>query len=683
VPTALSGPNVILGLKIAVGAVTLLLLASLLALAFGKQRLHGRINIVFFALTVAALLAFESIIRFLNPGAFRYINGDADLRRALDVHLCFSVPSALLMPVMLYTGLTHRRTIHLILAFVFGVLWIGTFVTGVFFLPSAPTPNDALTFTGPGWFEEADAGIDFVHDAGPADGSYFMPQIVGSGAALFDFDGDGLLDILLLQNGGPDSPSKIQLYKQTPDHHFQDVSAGSGLDFAGWNMGVAVGDVNNDSRPDVLITQYGGVKLFLNQGGGKFKDVTKEAGLDAPGWPTSAAFLDYDRDGWLDLVVARYVDYDRTWPCGGANGKPDYCAPKVFKGTVAMLFRNRGRQPDGGVRFEDATVASGLGRAPGPGLGVVCADFNGDGWPDILIANDGQPNHLWINNQHGGFTEEAVKRGVAYNAMGAAEANMGIAWGDVDGDLLPDLFVTHLTNETNTLWKQGPVGAFRDETTFTQLGRPLWHATGFGVVMGDFANRGALDVAVVNGRVAHGLPADNPDLAPFWRQYAERNQLFANDGAGRFRDVSTENAPFSKTPRITRGLAVGDVFNDGSLALLTNEVGGRARLYRNVAPNKGHWYEVRALDPEHHRDAYGAEIVVRAGDRRWVRWINPSGSFLCSNDYRAHFGLGKADKVDEITVLWPDGFKETFDGGPADQLRVLEWKTEHSAEKGP
>ena len=549
--------------------------------------------------------------------------------------------------------------------------------------PAPTTTDDAPTFTGPGWFEDAtdQVGLDFVHDAGPTDGSYFMPQIVGSGAALFDFDHDGRLGILLLQNGGPDSPSKNKLYRQLPDHHFQDVSAGSGLDFAGWNMGVAVADVNNDGWPDVLVTQYGGVKLLLNNKDGTFKDVTKEAGLDVPGWPTSAAFFDYDQDGWLDLVVARYVDYDRTWPCGGASGKPDYCAPKVFKGTVAMLFHNLGKQPDGGVRFEDVTVKSGLGRAPAPGLGVVCADFDGDGLPDIFVANDGQPNHLWINHPDHVFTEEAVKRGVARNAMGAAEANMGIALGDVDGDLLGDLFVTHLTNETNTLWKQGPPGAFRDETTFTQLGRPRWHATGFGVVMGDFDNGGALDVAVVNGRVVRGPPADNPDLAPFWRPYAERNQLFANDGGGRFKDVSTDNAPFCQAPRVTRGLAVGDVFNDGSLALLTSAAGGRARLYRNVA-DRGHWYEVRALE-EHHRDAYGAEIVVRAGGRRQVRWINPAGSFLCSNDPRAHFGLGKAKAVDEITVLWPDGYKETFDGGPADQLRELSEKADHPVEKKP
>jgi enediyne biosynthesis protein E4 len=563
-----------------------------------------------------------------------------------------------------------------------------------------------LTFAGHGWFEDVtgQVGLDFVHDAGPTDGSYFMPQSLGAGAALFDFNNDGLLDILLLQSGGPDSPFKNRLYQQLPDGHFKDVSAGSGLDFAGYNMGVAIGDVNNDGLPDVLITQFGGVKLFLNQGGGKFKDVTKEAGLDVPGWATSAAFFDYDRDGYLDLVVACYIDYDRTWPCGGPSGAADYCDPRVFKGTVSKLFHNRGhnvaRSGDhatggdhatmGSVRFEDVTLASGLGRLPGPGLGVVCADFDGDGWPDIFIADDGQPNRLWINQKNGTFKDEAVKRGVAYNAMGAAEANMGVAWGDVDGDLLGDLFVTHLTHETNTLWKQGPRGLFRDETQFTQLGRPRWRGTGFGTVLGDFDNHGALDAAVVNGRVARGeVVAWSPDhattgeLAPFWRPYAERNQLFANDGSGRFQDVSTANAAFCKTPRVSRGLAVGGVFNDGSLALLTTEIGGPARLYRNIASDRGHWLEVRAVDPALRRDAYGAEIIVQAGGKKWVRWINPAGSFLCSSDPRAHFGFGRVDKVDAIEILWPDGREEEFDGGPADRLRVLRRGEGRVVEKRP
>ena len=351
------------------------------------------------------------------------------------------------------------------------------------------------------WFEDVTEkmGLRFVHDAGPV-GDYFMPQQVGSGAALFDFNKDGRLDVYLLQNGGPRSTAVNRLYQQMPDGRFTDVSKGSGLDIVGHNMGVAVGDVNNDGWPDVLVTQYGGVQLFLNNGDGTFRDATEMAGLSNPSWGTSAAFFDYDRDGWLDLVVVNYVDYDPTWPCTGPYGQPDYCAPKTFHGRVSRLFHNGGGGSWRG--FRDVTEASGLGRLPGPGLGVVCADLSGDGWPDIFIANDGKPNHLWVNQQDGTFHEEAVQRGLAYNGMGQAQANMGIALGDVDGDGLLDLFVTHLTEESNTLWRQGPPGLFRDQSAAAGFLQASARATGFGALLADFNQDGSLDLAIVNGRVS-------------------------------------------------------------------------------------------------------------------------------------------------------------------------------------
>jgi hypothetical protein len=517
-------------------------------------------------------------------------------------------------------------------------------------------------------------GLDFTHDAGPEE-VHRMPRIVGSGAAVLDADGDGRLDLYLLNNGGP-AGKPNRLYLQTADGKFRDATDASGLGVTGFCMGAAVGDVNGDGRPDVVLTAVGSLRLFLNAGGGKFVP-DGNSGLSSPLWSTSACLFDFDRDGKLDVVVTHYVDYDPSWPCTSPGGVPDFCAPKVFPGTVTKLFRNRGTAADPPttgpklVRFEDVTVASGIGKLPGPGLGVVCADFDGDGWDDILVANDGQPNRLWINHRDGTFTEEGIARGVAYNAQSAAQANMGIALADYDGDGLADVYITHLTAETNVLWKQGPRGLFRDRTAAAGLLATRWRGTGFGVVPADLDCDGWPDLTVANGRVSMGTMRETA-LGSFWAPYAERNQVLVNDGTGKFRDTSEDHPAFCGTPNVARGLIAADFDGDGGPDLLVTTVAGKAHLLRNVAPNRGHWLAVQAVLPaEGGRDAIGAEVTLRAGGRSRWGLCQPGGSYLCSGDPRAHFGLGEADRYDGVVIRWPDGTTEEFPGGPADRVVVL------------
>ena len=519
----------------------------------------------------------------------------------------------------------------------------------------------------PPWFRDAtdELGIDFVHESHAAN-PYQMNRCLGSGLAAFDCDGDGRPDLYFLNAGAVGSKATNRLYRQKPDGKYEDISAGSGLDITGNSMGVAVGDIDDDGRPDVVVTQYGATRVFLNLGGGKFREITAESGVKNPLWGTSAAFVDYDRDGRLDLVIANYVDYDPGWNCTAPGGTPDFCSPKTFTGTSSKLFRNLGSKPGEAVRFEDVSLASGIGRLPGPGLGVTCADFDGDGWPDIFVANDGKPNRLWINRKDGTFADESVSRGVAYTYMGEAFAGMGIACGDVDNDGLLDLYVTHLTSETNTLWKQGPRGIFRDRTGEFGLKTTRWRGTGFGTVMADFDLDGFADIAVVNGRVAKGPKVQGPGLAPFWEAYGERNQLLAGDGKG-FRDLSPVNPALCGDYNVARGIVCADLNGDGAPDLAFTTVEGRARVLLNVAPARGAWLAVRAIDPKWKGDAIGATVTAVCGDVRRIRSIQPAQSFLSSSSAVAQFGLGSATAVDALEVVWPDGSKETFPGGPANR----------------
>jgi hypothetical protein len=513
-------------------------------------------------------------------------------------------------------------------------------------------------------------GLNFVNHAETT--NYFMPVSMGSGGAIFDFDNDGRMDIYLVRCVVPGASAKNQLYHQEADGTFKDVSSGSGLDVASYGMGVAVGDANNDGLADVLLTEYQSARLFVNRGGGKFEDASASAGIENPAWAMSASFFDYDRDGWLDLVIANYVDYIPTQQCFDMRNVPEFCGPKGFSGTVTRLFHNESAQ--GGLQFRDVTVRSGIVKKPGPGLGVLCADFDGDHWPDVLVADDGQPNRLFINQRDGTFKDEASIRGLAYNGLGGTAANMGIAFGDVNSDGLFDLFITHLNWEQHTFWKQDPRGIFQDQTALQGLANTGWRGTGFGTVFADFDCDGDVDLAFANGSIRRVTDASHrvAGIDSFWSSYAQRNQIFVNDGSGKFSDVSEGHPALCGHAAVGRGLACGDLNNDGAVDLLLMNAGSPARILRNACAKRGNWLVVRAIDPAlGGRDAYGAEIIVEAGGQRWWRFIQPGYSYLVSSDPRAHFGMGQHAKVERVRVIWLDGTEEIFPGTSANQLVVL------------
>ncbi|NIR49652.1 CRTAC1 family protein [candidate division KSB1 bacterium] len=515
-----------------------------------------------------------------------------------------------------------------------------------------------------------EVNLDFVHDPG-VDGRYFMPESIGSGGAFLDYDNDGDLDIYLI-NSGPHNGDKKdetnitnQLFRHEGNGTFANVTAESGLGDTGYGMGVAVGDINNDGHVDVYVTNYGPDALYRNNGDGTFGNISKQAGITNPQWGCSAVFFDYNLDTYLDIYVTNYVAYDPTDICMDRSGRQDYCGPAGFPGVPDVLYRN-----NGDATFMDVSMESGLAAGASKGLGVVSADFNGDHWPDVYVANDQEANHLWINMGDGTFTDKALMRGIALNELGRPEAGMGIALGDAENDSDLDLFVTHLRTESNTFYRSEGEHGYQDDTVVAGLAGPSIPYTGFGTGFFDYDHDGDLDLAVVNGRVTRG-PLLVHNRRSYWDDYAEPNFLYENDGQGQFRALTAEESAFGRPIENSRGLAFGDVDNDGDIDLLVTNEGGPARLFRNEADHNGHWLIVRAVDPNLDRNAIGATITVHVGNKRMTRLINPGYSFCSSNDVRAHFGLAEADAVDEIAVLWPDGTIETFPGAKSDQIITL------------
>ncbi len=534
--------------------------------------------------------------------------------------------------------------------------------------PARPAPAST-----PAWFTDVtDAvGLEFVHQAG-ATGTYFYPEIMGSGCALFDYDADGDLDIYIV-NGAehedgivkPDSRMRNHLFRREDDGTYHDVTDQTELGDTGYGMGVAVADVDNDDDLDVYVTNFGRNRFYRNDGDGTFTDDTVAAGFDTVArfdWSCSAAFLDYDRDGAPDLFVTNYLKYDAGKSCRDRAGAPDYCGPMAFEGVPDVLYHNNG---DG--TFTDVSVNASIGSVRGRGLGVVCEDFDEDGSIDIFVANDGEANHLWINRGDGTFRDEAMTLGAALNEMGQAEASMGIAVGDVDLDGHIDLFCTHLRNESNTLYHGAGARGFADATATAGLGAPSMDRTGFGAAFADLDHDGAPEIVIVNGRVKRGPASNAAHLDAFWRDYAEPNQVFSNGGTKGFADACPEIGAFCSTVDASRGLAVGDIDDDGDLDFLVSNGSGRARLYRNDTPKHGHWLMVAACAPGRSTPELGAAIDVEA-DGRWHHGtVRTASSYLSAGDSRVHFGLGAATAVSNITVRWSDGTVEAFGGGAVDR----------------
>ena len=532
-----------------------------------------------------------------------------------------------------------------------------------------------------------EVGLRFQHYNGMT-GKFFLPEIMGSGAALFDFDNDGDLDVFIVQGNvlEPDSKPGDTLFRwrgsESPRGRlfrndlvvakdgsrtlkFTDVTEKSGIVATRYGMGVAVGDINNDGRPDLYLTNLGHNQMYLNKGEGTFVDVTKRTGTDDERWSTSASFFDYDQDGWLDLMVLNYADFSVTKSptCYAATTARDYCTPKVFRAPGNRLFHNKG---DG--TFEDMTAAAGVDKEFGHGLGVVTADFDGDGWIDIYVANDGDPNQLWINQKNGTFKNEALLAGAAVNRDGKAEAGMGVDAGDLDANETEDIFVTHLMDETNTLFVNLGKALFEDRTREAGLGMPGHRFTGFGTLFFDYDNDGWLDLLVANGAVQL-LPELMRRGDPF--PLGQPNQLFHNTGST-FVEVSRQAGEAFQLLEVSRGAAFGDVDNDGDTdALITNN-NGPARLLLNQVGNRNHWLGLRLIGKDAQRDMLGAQVgIVISKNRTLWRRVRTDGSYLSANDPRVLAGLGNAVQVEAVRVRWPDGAVDELKDPRVDQYITL------------
>jgi hypothetical protein len=538
----------------------------------------------------------------------------------------------------------------------------------------------------------ATTGLKFRHYNGMT-GKLLLPEIMGPGAALFDFDNDGDLDVFLIQGSVLDPTDKptrtlfpwreseeprgllfrndLTMRKDgTRSLKFTDVTDQSGITASGYGMGAIVGDVNNDGWPDLYLSNLGSNRLYLNNGNGTFTDVTSKSGTDDPRWSTSAAFVDYDRDGWLDLMVINYAQFTVAGSpsCYSETTTKDYCGPRSFRPVGNKLLHNKG---DG--TFEDVTAAAGIAKEFGHGLGVITADFDDDGWIDLYVANDGDPNQLWMNQKNGTFRNEALLAGASVNRDGVAEAGMGVDAGDFDGNGTEDIFVTHLMDETNTLFVNLGRASFEDRTREVNLGLPGSRLTGFGTLFFDYDNDGGLDLLVVNGAVRL-LPELVRKGDPF--PLGQPNQLFHNDGKGHFEEVSQQASEAFRLLEVSRGAAFGDIDNDGDTDVLVSNNNGPPRLFINRVENRNNWLGLRLLGKISNRDMLGAKVEVVVNPKRVLsRRSRTDGSYCSSQDPRVLVGINTSERVEAVRVRWPDGSLEEWKSPPINRYLILKQGT--------
>jgi hypothetical protein len=521
------------------------------------------------------------------------------------------------------------------------------------------------------------AGLDVVTVFGGKDANRYLLETTGTGVALFDYDGDGKLDVFFVNGttleGFPRGQEPVNhLYRNRGDGTFEDVTARSGLGQSGWGQGVCAGDYDNDGREDLYVTYFGQNRLFHNRGDGGFEDVTARAGLLNPvskktRWGTGCAFLDYDRDGRLDVLAANYIDLDLATAPTPDSGLCRYkgvkvaCGPPGLAGGKNVLFRNRG---DG--TFEGVSDKSGITRASGTyGLGVSTLDFDDDGWVDAYVANDSNPSALYRNNHDGTFTDVGVSSGCAYSQDGKPQAGMGVAIGDYDHNGTMDIFKTNFAGDTSTLYSNSGQGFCDDRTFAAGIGvntRWLGWATSFV----DLGNDGWLDLFLANGHVYPEVALLQTEAA-----YAQRKVVYASRGNGRFQDVTERLGPPATTARPARGAAFGDVDDDGDVDVVVSNVNTTPDLFRTDTEPGRHYLLVKLGGTTSNRSAIGARVGCTTGATTQWQEVRGGGSYISQNDLRAHFGLGAATRVDRLWVRWPNGLEEEWRDVPADQILTL------------